>query len=226
MSVYLITGSGKGIGFEIVKALLNSGHEVHATSRNTEKLSKLETEGLLKVYSFDLTNLQDLNELIESLPNLDGVVNNAGLLHVAKFEDSTDEQWQQQWDVNVLGPVRLLRGLKVHGKLNANSHIVNISSMGGLQGSSKFPGLAAYSATKGALSILSESLATEWAKDSISVNALCLGAVQTQMLGQAFPGFEAPTTAEEMGQYIAHFLTNSGKLISGKVLAIAGQDPA
>ena len=69
---------------------------------------------------------------------------------------------------------------------------MHISSMGGVQGSSKFPGLSLYSAAKGAVCVFTESLSTEWVQRGIAVNALALGAVQTEMLDEAFPGFQAP----------------------------------
>lgn len=229
MSTYLITGAGKGIGFQIVSNLIEKGHKVYATSRNIINLTKLKEQHELAnlfILSVDLSLHDQVKELISSLPVLDGVVNNAGYLEPALFEESTDAQWEKQFEINFFAPVRLLRDLKRQKKLSNASHVVNISSMGGLQGSSKFPGLSAYSASKGALSILTECLATEWAADQIAVNALCLGAVKTEMLAKAFPGYEPPVTAQQMGAYIADFLCNSGGLISGKVLAVAGQDPA
>jgi NAD(P)-dependent dehydrogenase (short-subunit alcohol dehydrogenase family) len=108
---------------------------------------------------------------------------------------------------------------------NNPSHIVNISSMGGFQGSAKFPGLSAYSVSKGALSILTEALSTEFASKDIRVNALCLGAVQTEMFEEAFPGFKAPLSAEEMGHYIADFALTAHRFYNGKILPVSLEDP-
>lgn len=230
MGNYLISGASKGIGFEIVTALLEEGHEVWAISRNVaslKELSKHSKTGHLHIHQVDLKDKDAILSFVQDVNTVfNGVVNNAGLLVNKAFEDTEDEDWAHLIDVNLMAVVRLLRALKRSDSLKKGSHIVNISSMGGLQGSSKFPGLAAYSTTKGALSILTESLATEWISSGISVNALCLGAVQTEMLAAAFPGFEAPVKAKQMGEWIANFLTTAAPLINGKILPIAGQDPS
>jgi 3-oxoacyl-[acyl-carrier protein] reductase len=89
------------------------------------------------------------------------------------------------------------------------SHIVNIGSMGGFQGSAKFPGLSVYSSSKSAVAGFSECLAEELKEQKIAVNCLALGAAQTEMLGEAFPGYEAPVSAHQMAQYIADFSLNA-----------------
>jgi NAD(P)-dependent dehydrogenase (short-subunit alcohol dehydrogenase family) len=97
--------------------------------------------------------------------------------------------------------------------------------MGGFQGSAKFPGLAAYSVSKGALSILTECLSVELSDKNIKANALCLGAVQTEMLEEAFPGIEAPLSAKEMGNYISNFAIEGSAFYNGKILPVALEDP-
>ena len=99
---------------------------------------------------------------------------------------------------------------------------MHITSMGGVQGSSKFPGLSLYSAAKGAVSIFTESLSTEWVDRGIAVNALALGAVQTEMLDEAFPGLEAPVQPAEMGGYDADFCLKGHRLFNGKILQVTG----
>lgn len=230
MGNYLISGASKGIGFEIVSALLDEGHEVWAISRNVASLKVLAKQAKSGHLHVKQVDLQDKNAIIEFVEHtnvvFNGLVNNAGLLVNKPFEQTNDDDWLQLIEVNLMATVRLLRELKRTNCLKKGSHVVNISSMGGLQGSSKFAGLAAYSTTKGALSILTESLATEWVNDGIAVNALCLGAVQTEMLAAAFPGFDAPVKAKQMGEWIANFLVNAAPLINGKILPIAGQDPS
>ena len=127
-------------------------------------------------------------------------------------------------DVNVLSTINLTR--RLIPCLAEESHIVNISSMGGFQGSDKFPGLTAYSVTKGAVSILSECLAVELENENISVNALCLGSVQTEMFAAAFPGFSADVSPEKMGTYIADFALNGSTYYNGKVLPVALRNPS
>ena len=109
--------------------------------------------------------------------------------------------------------------------MNTNSHIVNIGSMGGFQGSAKFKGLSLYSAAKGAVAVLTESMAEEFKERGIKVNALALGAVQTEMLASAFPGYKAPLTAGQMAEFIADFALNGHKYFNGKILPVSLSTP-
>ena len=97
--------------------------------------------------------------------------------------------------------------------------------MGGINGTSKFAGLAAYSSSKGALSILTECLAEEFKNENIKVNALALGSVQTEMFSKAFPDFKAPLTSQQMGEYVAWFAMNGRKFFNGKILPVALSTP-
>jgi NAD(P)-dependent dehydrogenase (short-subunit alcohol dehydrogenase family) len=106
-----------------------------------------------------------------------------------------------------------------------NGHIVNIGSMGGYQGSVKFPGLSAYSASKAALHTLTECLALELNDLEIKVNCLAIGSAQTEMLETAFPGYQSPVMAFEMGKYIADFAITGHRFYNGKVLPVASTTP-
>lgn len=226
---YLVTGASRGVGRQTAIALSSKGHLLTLTARDQRALE--ETRQMCKtdctVITADLTDrsgLQSLKSHIESrqLP-LNGLVHNAGLLINKPFVDLSDQDWEDQFSVNLLAPARLTRDLL--SCLQNPSHVLMIGSMGGFQGSAKFPGLSAYSATKGGVAILAECLATELASRGIHVNALCLGAVQTDMLEQAFPGFKAPVSASEMGHYIADFLTEGVRFYNGQVLPVALADP-
>lgn len=109
--------------------------------------------------------------------------------------------------------------------MREGGHIVNISSMGGFQGSVKFPGLSAYSASKGALAILTECLAEELKDKNIKVNCLALGSSQTEMFEAAFPGMQAGTLAFEMGRYVADFALNGSKYFNGKIIPVSNTTP-
>ncbi len=224
MKTYLVTGASRGIGNATVRALAEAGHRVIATARSEKPLNEL-----AKAYPKNVVAISaDLGkesgiQALTGLGPLDGVAHAAGLLINKPFHELTDGDWQSLWEVNVMSAVRLLRNLSAD--LTPLSHVVLIGSMGGAQGTSKYPGLSAYSATKGALSILTECLATEWSPRRITVNCLALGAVQTDMLAEAFPGYEAPVTAKQMGNHIAHFLTTSGALYNGKILQVALHNP-
>ncbi len=221
----VITGAGKGIGLELVKKFLKKGDKIVAISRNISKLENLKAENLF-LASFDLKE-KDFSGLVkfisEQLGTVDILINNAGLLVNKPFLKLTDSDFDDIFNVNVKAVFKLSKGLVP--KMNKNSHIVNISSMGGVQGSVKFPGLSLYSAAKGALAVLSESMALELSERKISVNALALGAVQTEMLSQAFPDYKAPLKPEEMASFIYDFAVNGNKYFNGKILPVSLSTP-
>ncbi|REL33520.1 SDR family oxidoreductase [Rhodohalobacter sp. SW132] len=227
---YVVTGSSRGIGYELVKSLANKNHLVTVVARSEEKLTSLRSLFPEQIFPItaDITTEEGRNTLIghikEKSISLDGIVHNAGLLIKKPFEELTDDDWNRQLDVNLLAPVFLTRDLLPH--MNSGSHILNIGSMGGFQGSSKFPGLSAYSVAKGALSVLTECLAAELADRNISSNCLCLGAVQTEMFEAAFPDFQAPVQPGDMGRYISEFLLDAHKLFNGRVLPVSLADPS
>ena len=236
----LITGASRGIGVEIArKSLLSdlTGHQdplIFITARSKEALKNLEKEAPehFIAISADLTQASEREQLCSVIHNflseqnaeLFGIVHNAGVLRAKPFLELTEQDWDLHYQTHLLAPALLTRALfPLFGA--DGGHIIHISSMGGFQGSKKFPGLSAYSALKGALSILSEALATEFLEKRIACNALCLGAVQTEMLEEAFPGLQVPTTPEEMGGWIADFLWNGHRLFNGKILPVSLQDP-
>lgn len=225
----IVTGASRGIGFETSFALAEKSHKVIAVARSNDDLKKLaETHpDLIRPFPADLTVDEDIKRLVEEISNtygtVDILINNAGALINKSFEELTGEDWQKMINVNLLTVVDLTRYLL--SSFNDRAHILNISSMGGFQGSDKFPGLSAYSVAKGALSILSECLSVELSNRNIMSNTLCLGAVQTEMLEEAFPGFEAPVSAKEMGSYIAEFALEGSKFYNGKILPVALSNP-
>ena len=220
----LITGAGNGIGLELVKIAANQGHKVIAVSRNINSIKSLAG---VNSYSIDITKDRLVKSLITKLKSenirLDIIINNAGALINKPFEKTTIEAFKKLYDVNVFGVVSIIRqSLPI---MNKNGHVINISSMGGVQGSSKFSGLSAYSSSKGALIILTELLAEEFNKTGPSFNALALGAVQTKMLEKAFPGYKSNTTPKKMAEYILNFSLSGHRFFNGKVIPVSLSTP-
>lgn len=221
----LITGAGKGIGLALTRAFLAGGHAVFAVSRNIEALTKIASTHLTP-FSFDLQQA-DYAPLFEhvkrTVTTIDVLINNAGALVSKPLLAFSDADFNLLFDVNVKAVYKMVQGSVPLMKRGA--HIVNISSIGGFQGSVKFPGLALYSASKGALAILTESMAVELSGQKIAVNALALGAVQTEMLSAAFPGYQAPLQPDEMAAFIKDFALTGQKVFNGKILPVSLSTP-
>ena len=218
----IVTGASRGIGRALVDRFLDLGHEVWALSRNTDELNNI--KGIHTV-SIDLSEEQQIVDWVQScgVDYFDAVINNAGMLINKPFAETTYAYFEAVYRVNVFGAAQLIRHLLP--LLTTDSHILNISSMGGVNGTAKFPGLAAYSSSKGALGILTELLAEEFKDNGPRCNALALGAVQTEMLAEAFPDYNAPVSALQMAIYIADFSLNGHHLYNGKVLQISQSTP-
>ena len=220
----VITGASRGIGFALTQLALQEGHRIYALSRNIQPLKKSER---LYPYRIDLSEEQSLPIFAEQLQKegikIDALIHNAGMLLFKPFSETTTADFESIYRVNVFGLAALTRLLLP--SIESKGHIVSISSMGGLTSSAKFPGLAAYSSSKGAVSILTELLAEEYKETGPAFNALALGAVQTEMLAQAFPGFQAPVTAEEMATYILKFALEGQQFFNGKVLPVSATTP-
>jgi len=222
----IITGTSQGIGFELVKLFANNGHNVLALSRNSSAISKLNLNNVTS-FSFDLCKPEDYKKVEEFISSnweqVDVLINNAGILLNKPFAKTTIEDFNEVYKTNVFGVAEMTR--IVIPFMKKNSHVVTVSSMGGIQGSVKFPGLAAYSSSKGAVITLTELLAEEYKETGPSFNVLALGAVQTEMLAKAFPDFKASTTALEMAEYIFKFALNGNKYYNGKVLQVSNTTP-
>lgn len=221
----VITGTSSGIGYELVKIFSEKNCEVLALSRDNSILRSQNLSGVTSI-DFDLTdyeNYAELDEYIKSFKKIDILINNAGFLVNKDFEKTTIEDFKKIYSVNVFSVAMLIKYLIQY--MSLNSSIVNISSIGGIQGSVKFPGLSAYSSSKGALNILTEMLAEEYKDKNIHFNTLALGSVQTKMLEKAFPGFNALTSAKEMANYIFKFSTDEYKLFNGKIIPVSSSTP-
>lgn len=231
----ILTGASRGIGFQVAIEFCRRGVDnLLLISRNKKALLELKEQCLqinnntqVLILADDISVLsQSKNFLSEFGWNAcDVLVNNAGYLVNKPFTEFSEEDMMNMFEVNVLAPSRLISYLIQSLKKSPLAHVLNISSMGGFQGSSKFPGLSYYSASKAAIANLTECLAEEYKESNIRFNCLALGAVQTEMLEEAFPGYQAPISAEKMGEYIAEFALTGHNYYNGKVLPVTISNP-
>ncbi len=222
----IITGTSRGIGFEMVHLFANQGHNVLALSRNAQPVNNLHFENITSL-AFDLCNSEDyikVEKFIKSeWKHVDILINNAGTLLNKPFSETTFQDFENVYRTNVFGVSEMTRIVLPYMK--QDGHVVTVSSMGGIQGSMKFPGLSAYSSSKGAVITLTELLAEEYKETGPQFNVLALGAVQTEMLKEAFPDYQAPITAIEMAEYISDFSLKGNKYYNGKVLQVSNSTP-
>ena len=221
----IITGTSRGIGYELALQFANEGHQVLAISRKTPQ--ELIENKNITCLSIDLSIEEDLQQVEKFIDatwkKVDVIIHNAGSLLHKPFEQISTKEFEDIYKVNVFGVAALTRICVPY--LQKGSHVITISSMGGIQGSMKFPGLAAYSSSKGAVTTLSELLAEEYKERGIAFNVLALGAVNTEMLQEAFPGYQAPISAKEMADYIFNFALTGNKYYNGKVLQVSSTTP-
>lgn len=233
----IITGASRGIGYELVKLLsADTNNTILAISRNAQKLDQLKKECISldpasKVIPIpcDLNDKKAVDNLLSEIKKhvktIHVLINNAGAIVNKPFSEISVEDLEYVYRVNVFSVVRMIQGVLPIMDTDQRSHIVNISSIGGFQGSLKFAGLSAYSSSKAALVCLTECLAEEFKEKNIAFNCLALGATQTEMLNEAFPGYKAPMSAKQMAAYIAHFSLTAHQHMNGKIVPVSLSNP-
>jgi NAD(P)-dependent dehydrogenase (short-subunit alcohol dehydrogenase family) len=230
----IVTGASGGVGRATAKILADiPGNKVIVIARNGMKIQALSgecnikrQETVVQPVQFDLAtgDIEQLaGQINRQFGRIDVLINNAGSMLNKPVGSITSSEVDEVFNVNFKAPLLLTQALLP--LMNEGAHVVNISSMGGVQGSVKFPGLSVYSASKGALVVLTECLALELAEKKISVNCLAFGAVQTEMLARAFPGYQAPLSAEQMAEFVADFAMNGHRFFNGKVLPVSLSTP-
>ena len=226
MKKVIITGTSRGIGFELAQQFAKNNFQVLALSRNQKPLDNLKLENI-DTLAVDVCNQNDLQKVSKYLSeywgDVDILIHNAGFLINKPFESLTKDDFLRVYDVNVFGVAALTQICIPY--LKKGSHVVTISSMGGIQGSLKFPGLAAYSSAKGAVITLSELLAEEYKAAEIAFNVLAIGAVQTEMLEEAFPGYNAPISSNVVSKFIFDFAINGSNFFNGKTIPVSSSNP-
>ena len=224
----VVVGASRGIGKSIVNQLADHAEiDVIALSRNCERMEVAFSENSsVSVAEFDLSaNVHDqLKKILAEVNSVDILINNAGLLVNKPFTELTPNDLQQSYQVNVIGVMQTVQAI-LPKMTQDGGHIVNISSMGGVQGTVKFPGLTAYSTSKAALCSFTELFAEEYKGSPVKMNCLALGAAQTEMLNDAFPGYEAPLSADEMAEFIVQFSLTGHKWFNGKILPVSLSTP-
>lgn len=229
----VVTGASSGIGRQVVKSFAAmSNCRVFAVARRAELLDALVKDcgsSVVVPVPLDLSacdNASLLDSLrLHDVRHVSVLIGNAGMLINKPFESIHKDEWLEIYRTNVIGPALLVRDLMPFLGNKGVSHVVHISSMGGLTGTAKFPGLTAYSSSKGALSILTEVLAEEFKESSVVFNGLALGSVATEMLEKAFPGYQAGVTASEMASYVVRFGLEGWRFYRGKVLPVSNSTP-
>ncbi len=235
--VILITGASRGIGAALAREFTESGHGVLLVSRNRKALEKIAEacnrdagKELAHAIPFDLTDLTDLEEEFTArigaiTGTVDALINNAGNLIRKPMGEISIDDARNLFEVNFFVPAQLIRICTPFMKDSTLKHVVNVTSMAGFQGSGKFSGLSYYSASKAALNSLTECLAVELKEENIRVNALALGAVQTEMLAEAFPGLKAPLEPQQMARFMKWFTLEGSVLFNGKILPVSVSTP-
>lgn len=232
----IITGASSGIGNATVKALAKSGnHQIFAIARSFDKLKNLQNEVTeinpkanfgFAVFDLSQSNYQALQMKLDEFFNfkkntIDILINNAGYLVNKSLLESSYTDFEKSMRVNAYATLKLSQLVFPYFSKNSIAHIVNIGSMGGVQGTKKFSGLGVYSASKSAVNSLTECMAEEWAEFGIHTNAVNPGAVQTEMQAKAFPGYKAKVTAENFGVYLANFALFNGALMNGRLVSVS-----
>jgi NAD(P)-dependent dehydrogenase (short-subunit alcohol dehydrogenase family) len=226
----IINGGSRGIGKEVALYMSQDiNNQIIVTGRDKKALNTVSASSSnIHAVEADLSNPFELSEtyrdnILSYFNRVDILINMAGALVSKEFMKVEEQDARLMMETNFFGPASVIRIIKP--LMPAGSHIVNISSMGGYQGSVKFSGLSYYSSSKAAIACLSECLAEEFRIDGISVNCLALGSVQTEMLNEAFPGYKAPVEAIEIAPFISWFAVNCHKFMNGRIIPVAVNNP-
>lgn len=227
MKNVIVTGASRGIGYYTALRFAEQGHQVLALARSNDKLETLKmeasAEGRIQILALDLAQDIDVEAITSIFDKVDILINNAGALVNKPFSEITPQEMMTVYQANVFAPYFLVQKLLPY--FSPDAHIINIGSVGGVNGTMKFPGLSAYSSSKAAASCLSECWQAEFADSDLTFNSLALGAVQTEMLEEAFPGYEAPLSPIQMSEYICRFALNDGQFVRGKTVLVSRSNP-
>ena len=234
--VWLITGTGRGMGVDFAKAALDSGNAVVATGRNTDAVSEAvgQAENLL-VVKLDVTSRADAESAVQAAVDrfgrIDVLVNNAANFYAGYFEELTPEQIEQQLATGLIGPMNVTRAVLPLMRKQRSGHIISISSGAGLMG---FEFNSAYCAAKFGLEGWMEALQPEVAPFGINTTIVNPGFFRTELLTQGSTIYAGPSIADYAERQAArrewyeaqngHQAGDPAKLAQALV-TIAGQQP-
>lgn len=227
MKNVIVTGASRGIGYYTALQFAKEGHQVLALARSKDRLEELKSEkeavGNIQILELDLSSEYEVSKITSVFDRVDVVINNAGALVNKPFTEISLAEMQHVYQTNVFAPYFLVQKLMPY--FSSEAHIINIGSVGGVNGTLKFPGLSIYSSSKAAASCLSECWQAEFAETDLTFNSLALGSVQTEMLEKAFPGYKAPLAPEQMATYICRFALNDAEFVRGKTVLVSRSNP-
>lgn len=184
----IVTGAGSGIGKAIANGLVQAGAEIVIVGRNRERLEKAATEiekfgGPVIALQADISKMEEIKKVVDravkEFGKIDFLFNNAGIVRRAPSEDFTEKDWDETISTNLKGPFFLAQAVaRVMISQKRKGKIINTSSLSAVQGGKR---VLAYAASKGGLSQVTKSMANDWAKYNILVNALGPGWVKTEL---------------------------------------------
>src|SRR3984893_8443931 len=222
--VIIITGAGRGIGRATALRFARQGARVVLFSRTPATLAQLATEiegeghSVLSIAG-DVSNEEDViglfQRVIETYGRVDALVNCAGIVAVKPFVDMDAATWDHVINVNLRGTFLCCREAFRVMSEQRSGVIINLSSLSGVKGVEKFPGLSAYNVSKAGVASLTEILAVEGKPHGIRVCAVSPGAVDTEMLNQADPHLNAGMTPDDMAEILLFLADDSGRMFSG-----------
>jgi NAD(P)-dependent dehydrogenase (short-subunit alcohol dehydrogenase family) len=228
MTTILVTGSSSGVGFSATTLLLDGGWRVIGLARRAKEVFRDNPRYLpveADLAEKDLSKKLRIATEASGIDSLDAVLLNGSGFLKASFINLNEEDVEQLYRRNVMSCFTILKWAFPLLKAGRFPQVLMITSVGGVLGTQKYPGLSAYSSGKGAQAILAECLAEEWKEEGIQVNALALGSVDTPMLREAFPGYAASMEAGDVGKYIFNWMEGEGLLFNGKVLQVSRGTP-
>lgn len=221
--VAIVTGASSGIGRCTAEMLARRGARVAAFARSAGKLARIASERVLAVPG-DVSALGDVERLFSvaesHFGHVDVLVNNAGMIDPAPLIDTTFDEWQEMFAVNVHGIYLTCRRALPSMIQRRAGAIVNVASISGIPGPEKFPGSVSYCASKGAVISLTEALSVEVKAYGVRVNCISPGAVDTPMWAEVSGGAPASMTAEEIAEAILFLASDRSRPMNGQNLNV------